>query len=140
MSFLVRVRLYICISALFLFFAPSLLPQESHPKPTTVVVEKVGGRVTYKVDSRQVDDLLRALNQVADRSGPNQPVNVIVDSRLPSAQIWNVDGVAGKAQLANLQFFVFFHETDMMSEIPFSKAPRTRRQIRCAGVPATGAK
>src|SRR3954469_16276248 len=97
-----RVRFCICMSAMFLFFAPSLLPQATHPKPTTIVVGKVGGRVIYKVDSRQVDDLLRALNQVADRSGPNQAVNVIVDSRLPSAEIWNVDGVAGKAQLTNL--------------------------------------
>ena len=83
----------------------------------------------YKVDSRQVDDLLRALNQVTDRSGPNQPVRVIVDSRLPAAEIWNVDGVAGKAQLTNLRYFVFFHETEMMAEIkqmpavPFSTSP-----------------
>ena len=129
MSFLMRVRFCICIAAVFLFSVPSLVPQETHPKPTTVVVEKVGGHVTYKVDSRQVDDLLRALNQVADRSGPNQPVNVIVDSRLPSSEIWNVDGVAGKAQLTNLRFFVLFHETEMMTEIkrmpavPFSVKP-----------------
>ena len=117
MSFLMRVRFYKCIAAAFLFSVPSLVPQETRPKPTTVVVEKVGGHVTYKVDSRQVDDLLRALNQVADRSGPNQPVNIIVDSRLPSSEIWNVDGVAGKAQLTNLRLFVLFHETGMMTEI-----------------------
>ena len=117
MSFLMRVRFYICIAAAFLFSVPSLVPQETRPKPTTVVVEKVGGHVTYKIDSRQVDDLLRALNQVADRSGPNQPVNIIVDSRLPSSEIWNVDGVAGKARLTNLRFFVLFHETGMMTEI-----------------------
>jgi hypothetical protein len=112
-----RVRFCICIAGVFLFFVPSLLSQEAHLKPTTVVVEKVGGRVIYRVDSQKVDDLLRALDQVADRSGPNQQVNVVVDSRLPSAEIWNVDGVAGKAQLTNLRFFVFFHETEMMSEI-----------------------
>jgi hypothetical protein len=117
MSLLMRVRFCICLAAVFLFSVPILVPQETHPKPTTVIVEKVGGRVIYKVDSRQVDDLLRALNQVADRSGPNQPVNVIVDSRLPAAEIWNVDGVAGKAQLTNLRFFVLFHETEMMTEI-----------------------
>ena len=109
MSFLMRVRFCICVVAVFLFSVPILLSQDTHSKPTTVVVEKVGGHVIYKVDSRQVDDLLRALNQVADRSGPNQPVNVIVDSRLPAGEIWNVDGVAGKAQLTNLRFFVFFH-------------------------------
>jgi hypothetical protein len=124
-----RVRFCICISLILLFSVPSLVSQEAGSKPTTVVVEKVGGRVTYKVDSRQVGDLLRALNQVADRSGTNQPVNVIVDSRLPCAELWNVDGVAGKAQLTNLRFFVFFHETEMMTEIkrmpavPFSSSP-----------------
>jgi hypothetical protein len=118
MSPLRQVLLCICgVSAALVLFVPSLLPQASRPKPTTILVERVGGRVSYKVDSRQVDDLLMALNQVADRRGPNQPVNVIVDSRLPSAEIWNVDGVAGKAQLTNLRFFVFFQETEMMSEI-----------------------
>jgi hypothetical protein len=117
MSFLMKVRFCICVAAVFLLSVPILLSQEVHPKPTTVVVEKVGGHVIYKVDSRRVDDLLRALNQVADRSGPNQPVNVIVDSRLPAGEIWNVDGVAGKAQLTNLRFFVFFRETEMMTEI-----------------------
>jgi hypothetical protein len=104
-------------SAALLLFVPGLLPQDSGPRPTTILVEKVGGHVNYKVDSRQVDDLLKALNQVADRRGTSQPVNVLVDSRLPAGEIWNVDGVAGKAQLTNLRFFVFFHETEMMSEI-----------------------
>jgi hypothetical protein len=124
MSLLMRVRFCICLAVVFLFYVPILLPQETHPKPTTVLVEKVSGRVIYKIDSRQVDDLLRGLNQVADRSGPNQPVNVIVDSRLPAAEIWNVDGVAGKAQLTSLRFFVFFHETDMMTEIKRMPAVR----------------
>lgn len=125
MSSLNRILFCICsFSAMSLFFLPNLLPQDAHPKPTTVVVEKVGARLTYKVDSRQVDDLLRALNQVADRNGRTQPVNVIVDSRLPSAEIWNVDGIAGKAQLTNLRFFVFFHETEMMSEIKRMPAVR----------------
>jgi len=90
---------------MFLFVAPSLRAQEAHPKPTTVVVEKAAGRVIYKVDSRQVDDLLRALNQVADRSGPNQPVKVIVDSRLPAAEIWNVDGGCWQGSAYELAVF-----------------------------------
>ena len=117
MSSLVKILFYICAMSAALFFVPSVLPQDSGLKSTTVLVEKVGGRVSYKVDSRQVDDLLRALNQVADQKGTSEPVNVLVDSRLPAAEIWNVDGVAGKAQLTNLRFFIFFHETEVMSEI-----------------------
>ena len=109
---------------MFLFIVLNLWSQGAQAKPTTVVVEKVGGRVTYKVDSQRVDDLLRTLDQVADRSGPNQPINVIVDSRLPTAEIWNVDGIAGKAQLTNLRFFVLFHETEMMTEIKRMPAVR----------------
>jgi hypothetical protein len=129
MSFLIKVPFCICIAAVFLFSVPSLLPQQAHPRPTTIVVEKVGGHVIYRVGTVEVKDLLRALNQVADRSGSNQPVNVIVDSRLPCAEIWNIDGVAGKARLTNLRFFVFFHETQMMTEIkrmssvPYSTSP-----------------
>lgn len=106
-----------CGLAATLLFVSGLQSQNAHPKPTTVLVEKVGGRVSYKVDSRHVDDLLLALNQLADRGGTNQPVIVLVDSRLPSSEIWNIDGVAGKAQLTNLRFFVFFRDSEMMSEI-----------------------
>jgi hypothetical protein len=129
MSSLKKVLLCVCGLSAVLFFVPSLRSQETHPKPTTVLVERVGGRVSYKVDSRHVDDLLLALNQVADRNGTNQPVTVVVDSRLQSAEIWNVDGVAGKAQLTNLRFFVLFRDTEMMSEIkrmpavPLSTSP-----------------
>ncbi len=129
MSSLEKALLCVCILSAALFFVPSLRSQDAHPKPITVLVEKVGGRVSYKVDSRHVDDLLLALNQVANRNGTSQPVTVVVDSRLPSAEIWNVDGVAGKAQLTNLRFFVLFRDSEMMSEIrrmpavPLSTSP-----------------
>jgi len=125
-------RWYVVFTALFL--APKLQPQEMRPKPIVIVAEKAGGRTLYKVDSKPTgsmptNDLLHALNQVAARNGVNQPVVVLVDSRLPSSEIWNLDGVAGKAQLTNLRFFIFFHDAEMMSEIkrmpavPFSTSP-----------------
>lgn len=104
------------------FLAPNLRPRGIRPKPTVVIVEGAEGRTSYRVDSKPTgskptNDLLYALNQVVARNGVNQPVVVFVDSRLPSSEIWNVDGVAGKAQLTNLRFFIFFHDTEMMSEI-----------------------
>jgi hypothetical protein len=42
---------------------------------------------------------------------------VLIDSSFPISEIWNVDGVASKAQLTKVRFFVVFPETDMMSEI-----------------------
>jgi hypothetical protein len=117
-----------------LFLAPILKPQEVRPKPTVVQVDKTARGIVYKVDSKPTgskptDDLLHALNQVADRNGVNHPVFVFVDPRLSIDEIWNVSGVAGKAQLTNLRFFIFFTENQNMTEIkwtpfaPFSTSP-----------------
>jgi len=118
-----------------LFFASSLQPQELHSQPTIVIVEKDEGHATYKVDSKPTRDLLYALNQIADREGVNHPVLVFVDHRLPVEEIWNVNGVAGKAQLTNLRFFIIFSENHMMTEInwtpfsPFSTNPPPNRLL-----------
>jgi hypothetical protein len=49
---------------------------------------------------------------------------VLIDPNLPISEIWNIDGVAGKAQLTNVRFFVFFRETEMVAEI--KRLPATR--------------
>ncbi|MGB2590171.1 MAG: hypothetical protein WBF09_18875 [Candidatus Acidiferrum sp.] len=126
------LRWSVMLAALFL--AANLLPQEVRPKPTVVQADKTARGVAYKVDSkltgsRPTDDLLHALNQVADRNGVNHPVFVFVDPRLSIDEIWNVNGVAGKAQLTNVRFFIFFRENHKMTEIkwtpfvPFSTNP-----------------
>ena len=117
-----------------LLLATSLQPQEIRPKTTVVQVDKTRNGITYKVDSKPTgskptDDLLHALNQVADRKGVNHPVFVFVDPRLPIDEIWNMGGVASKAQLTNVRFFIFFRENQKMTEIkwtpfvPFSTNP-----------------
>ena len=117
-----------------LFLAPNLQPQEMRPKPTVVQVDKTPRGVAYKVDSKltgskPTDDLLHALNQVADRNGVNHPVLVFVDPRLPIDEIWNMNGVTAKAQLTNVRFFIFFRENQKMTELkwtpflPFSTNP-----------------
>ena len=95
--------------------APALAQQAT--KPTVVTLERVSGHVVYKVDSRRVGDLLSAFDGVASREGASHLVTVLIDSSFPISEIWNVDGVAGKAQLTNVRFFVVFRETDLMSEI-----------------------
>ena len=114
-----------------LFLAPHLSSQETSSKPTIVQIDMLPRGLVYKVDSKTTgseptDDLLHALNQVADQHGANQPVFVFVDPRLPINEIWNVNGVAAKAQLTNLRFFVFFRENQKMTEIkwtPFVPSP-----------------
>jgi hypothetical protein len=117
-----------------LFLAPILQPQDVPPKPTVVRVEKTARGIIYEVDSKPTgskptDDLLHALNQVADRRGVNDPIVVLVDPRLSIDEIWNVNGIASKAQLTNLRFFIYFTESQKMTEIkwapfvPFSTNP-----------------
>jgi hypothetical protein len=114
-----------------LFLAPHLSSQETSSKPTIVQIDMLPRGLVYKVDSKTTgseptDDLLHALNQVADQYGANHPVFVFVDPRLPINEIWNVNGVAAKAQLTNLRFFVFFRENQKMTEIkwtPFVPSP-----------------
>jgi len=126
------LRWSVMLAALFL--ASNLQPQEIHPKPTVVQADKTARGIVYKVDSKltgskPTDDLLHALNQVADRNGVNHPVVVFVDPRLSIDEIWNVNGVAAKAQLTNVRFFIFFRENEKMTEIkwtpfvPFSTNP-----------------
>ncbi|MGA8220217.1 MAG: hypothetical protein WB780_01090, partial [Candidatus Acidiferrales bacterium] len=103
-------------------------------KPTIIMVEKSGGHTAYKVDSKPVgdaamDNILYVLNDVAHRNGKDHPVLIYLDPRLPIEEIWNLNGVAGKAQLDNLRYFVFFRENQMMTEIkwapfsPFTTSP-----------------
>jgi biopolymer transport protein ExbD len=108
-----------------LFLAPNHLPQEASPKPIIVQIDKTAGGIAYKVDSKVIgseatNDLLHALNQVVDQHGVNHPVFVFVDPRLPIDEIWNVNGVAGKAQLTNVRFFIFFRENRKMTEIKWT--------------------
>jgi hypothetical protein len=126
------LRWSVILAALLL--APNLQPQEIRPKPTVVQVDKTASGIAYKVDSKltgskPTDDLLYALNQVANRNGVNHPVFVFVDPHLPIDEIWNMNGLAGKAQLTNVRFFVSFRENEKMTEIkwtpfvPFSTNP-----------------
>src|SRR5438445_5302436 len=120
-----------------LLLSPNLQPQEIHPQSTVVQVRKTAKGITYEVDSKltgskPTDDLLHALNQVADQNGVNHPVFVFVDPRLPIDEIWNFNGVAAKAQLTNVRFFIFFRENQKMTEIkwtpfvPFSTNPSAK--------------
>jgi hypothetical protein len=120
-------KLILCWSVILaaLLLSPNLQPQGLRPQPTVVQVRKTARGITYEVDSKltgskPTDDLLHALNQVADRNGVNHPVFVFVDPRLPIDEIWNFNGVAGKAQLTNLRFFIFFSENDRMTEIKWT--------------------
>ncbi len=101
---------------------------------TVVRMDKIPRGVAYKVDSKPVGhtattDILHALSQVKSERGSNAPVVVLVDPSVSITDIWNFEGVAGKAQLNNLRYFVFNRESGYMwglkwgPAVPFSTNP-----------------
>lgn len=113
------------------------------PKPIVVMADDVNGRVIYKIDSRPTTDLLLSLSKLEERRGPKCPVTVLINPHLPIEQIWTIDGTAGKAQLTNLRFFIFFRETGKMTEIrrmpavtfQWSQPQSNDRNRTCSRVP-----
>ena len=126
-------RLWFCFIAGALFATP--LSESQSPsgglsqKPIVVMAEGSKGHVNYRIDSQPVTDLLLSLSRLEEKRGAHCPVVALVDPRLPIEEIWNIDGTAGKAQLTNGRFFVFFRDTGKMSElrqlpaVPFSTSP-----------------
>ncbi len=101
--------------------------QGQNTPPTVVEVDKTPRGVAYKVDGQRADltattSLLYLLNRVCEKRGPNAPIVVLLDPRVPIDQIWNVEGTAGKAQLNNLRYFVLDRDTQKMSEIKWGPA------------------
>jgi hypothetical protein len=100
-------------------------------RASVVMAEGAKGHVNYKIDSQPITELLLSLSRLEEQRGPHCPVVVLIDPRLPIEEIWNIDGTAGKAQFANVRFFVFFRDTGKMSElrrlpaVPFSTSPLT---------------
>jgi hypothetical protein len=100
-------------------------------KPIVVMAEGTKGHVSYTINSQQVTDLLLSLSRLEEQRGPNYPVIALIDPRLPIEEIWSIDGTAGKAQFTNVRFFIFFRDTDKMSElrqmpaVAFSTSPPT---------------
>ncbi|MBZ5644121.1 MAG: hypothetical protein LAO19_15270 [Acidobacteriia bacterium] len=93
-----------------------------HSPPTLVRLDKAPHGIAYTVDSRRTGstattDILYVLNQVKSERGSIAPVVVIVDPRVSITDIWNFDGIAGKAQLDNLRYFVINRESGVMSEL-----------------------
>jgi len=110
-----------CATLASLFVHTDASPRAIPAKPTIVMVERAGGHTVYKVDSKPVgrgpaDDILHVLNGVSHQNGADHPVLVYLDSRVPIEEIWNLAGIAGKAQLNNLRYFVFFRESQTTTE------------------------
>jgi hypothetical protein len=104
--------------------------------PIVIRIDKTLRGVTYEVNSTPTGstastDILHLLAELQHQRGSNTPVLVLLDPRVPIEQIWNVNGIAGKAQLDNIRFFVLDPDTEKMvqikweSAVPFSTNPPT---------------
>lgn len=134
-SVVVKMAMLFCYGALMpLIFQANAEPQGVPAMPTIIMIEKTAGRPIYKLDSKPVghaatDNILYALQDIAERNGKDHPVYVYLDSHVPIQEIWNLNGIAGKAQLDNLRYFVLFRENQMMTEVkwtpfrPFTTSP-----------------
>ncbi|MGA8013970.1 MAG: hypothetical protein WB949_16185 [Candidatus Acidiferrales bacterium] len=103
---------------------------QQEKKPVVILAEMVNGRIHYKVNSKSArPDILRVLSILEEQRGRDCPVVALVDSRAPFDEIGNIDGIAGKAQLTNIRYFVFSKAGGKMSEahfgpnIPYSPNP-----------------
>jgi biopolymer transport protein ExbD len=95
--------------------------------PIVIRVDKTRRGVTYEVNSKPTGstastDILHLLAELQRQHGSNTPVLVLLDPRVPIEQIWNVNGIAGKAQLDNIHFFVLDPDTEKMLEIKWESA------------------
>lgn len=103
--------------------------QADNHKAIVIMAEGTRDHVAYKVDSQPTANLLLSLSRLEEQRGPNYPVIALIDPRLPIEEIWTIDGTAGKAQFTSVRFFVYFRDTDKMSELrqmpamPFSTNP-----------------
>jgi len=94
-------------------------------RPVLIEVEKAPRGVVYKVDSKPTGhtsetDILRVLSLVHEKRGADVPVMVLLDPRVPLEQLWDVGGIAGKAQLTHLRYFVPDPDTRTMAELKWS--------------------
>jgi hypothetical protein len=105
-----------------------------NPEPTVARIDKTPRGVTIKVDSTPIsltatNNLLYVLNRVYKERGANAPVVVLVDPHISFTDVWDFEGVADKAQLNNVRYFVFNPESKLMAQlnwgptVPFSTNP-----------------
>lgn len=107
---------------------------ERSRSPAIVEMIRRAHGVQYSVNSRSTGstattDILYMLNQIHKQRGANAPVIVLVDPSVSIDDIWNLQGIADKAQLNNVHFFVRTRDPRKMAEIkwgpllPYSTTP-----------------
>jgi hypothetical protein len=86
------------------------------PSPTVVVMGGAESKFSVSIGATRPTDLLRAFSQI-HRQNPGGPVHLLVPSEASIAQITNVLGTMGKAEIAATRVFVYSKRRDTMTEL-----------------------
>src|SRR6185295_17471095 len=101
-------------------FAALLQPFDGSADPRkapVVSVDKWSRQVACKVDSEPYTDLLRCFNVARARKDAHVPVTVVLAPTVPLHAIWDLQLVAGKAQVDDLRFLASFGESKTVWEV-----------------------
>ena len=102
------------IAFLTVFFGVSAVADT--PSPTVVVMGGADSKFSVSIGATRPTDLLRAFSQI-HRQNPTGPVHLLVPSDASIAQIANVLGTMGKAEIAAPRVFVYSNRRDIMTEL-----------------------
>ncbi|HEX9222602.1 MAG TPA: hypothetical protein VF860_04670 [Candidatus Acidoferrales bacterium] len=120
------------LGAVALFFGTGVerLPgQQDREKPIVVTVLKTHGRISYKIESKPVEDPLSPLGDLLRERGGDCPVVAILPWDATFREEYDVEVIASKAGFKNVRSFVYDPQRGFMAEIrwgpslPFTTNP-----------------
>jgi hypothetical protein len=100
-------------------------------EPVIISGEINNHRIVYDVDGeRAMPDLLRVLNNLAEKRGHDVRVIVLIDSRASIAEFGNVEGTLSKAELSQIEYFIVNKAAHVMNSVKFGKTiPYSSRPV-----------
>ena len=93
-------------------------------KPIVAFVQRTSGRLTIKINSNRSPekDALYVLSVLREKLGSDYPVVAIVDGSSKISDLYQVDGIAGKAGFDRVRTFISHPDNGKMFEVKFGPA------------------
>jgi hypothetical protein len=91
-------------------------------KPVVLLAEVKAGKMVYQIDGRAPGpDLLHALEILAEHSGKDVKIIVLLDNHSTFLDYGNIEGILDKAQLTQVRFYIFNKQANVMGSVQFGK-------------------
>ena len=91
-------------------------------KPVVLLAEAKAGKMVYQIDGRPPgQDLLRALELLAEHKGKGVKIIVLLDNHSTFLDYGNIEGILDKAQLTQVRFYIFNKQANVMGSVQFGK-------------------